>query len=90
MAIGETDLMDLPARTSLPSGRWVVLRAAARDDIPALAMLIADDELGSRRDGIENAADLARGIVRAGGRSSGQLGELDEVAAGVVEDGGHR
>ena len=58
MAIGETDLMHLPARTSLPSARWVVLRAAARDDIPALAMLIADDELGSRRDGIETAADL--------------------------------
>jgi hypothetical protein len=59
MAIGETDLMRLPARTSLRGGRrWVVLRAAGRDDLPALARLTADDELGSRRDGIENAADL--------------------------------
>ena len=50
--------MSLPASTVLPDGRPVVLRAATRGDIPALVTLIADDEFGSGRDGIGNAADL--------------------------------
>jgi GNAT superfamily N-acetyltransferase len=57
-AAGQTGRMGLPATTSLPDGRRVVLRAAGRGDIAALVTLLTEDELGSGRDGIENAADL--------------------------------
>jgi len=57
-ATGDTAVMGLPASRSLSGGRLVVLRAAVPGDIPALVTLIAEDELGSGRDGIENAADL--------------------------------
>lgn len=50
--------MSLPAVTSLPGGRPVVLRAAVEADLPALVALIADDDLGSSRDGIATADDL--------------------------------
>jgi GNAT superfamily N-acetyltransferase len=50
--------MSLPATTSLPGGRPVVLRVAVRADLPALVALIADDEFGSCRDGIGTAEDL--------------------------------
>jgi GNAT superfamily N-acetyltransferase len=49
----------LPATTSLPGGQRVVLRAATRGDITELVALIAADQLGSGRDGIDDAADLA-------------------------------
>lgn len=50
--------MNIPIRTALPGGRQVVLRPASRGDLLALVTLIADDELGSRRDGLGDPADL--------------------------------
>jgi GNAT superfamily N-acetyltransferase len=37
----------------------VTLRAARREDVPALVGLIAADQLGATRDGVRDAADLA-------------------------------
>jgi GNAT superfamily N-acetyltransferase len=37
----------------------VTLRAARREDVPALVGLIAADQLGTTRDGVRDAADLA-------------------------------
>lgn len=51
--------MRLPAAASLLDGREVILRRAARTDLPMLVALIAEDALGARRDGIASAADLA-------------------------------
>jgi GNAT superfamily N-acetyltransferase len=48
-ALAEIDLG--PAR--------VTLRAARREDVPALVGLIAADQLGATRDGVRDAADLA-------------------------------
>lgn len=39
-------------------GSTVVLREAVVEDVPALVQLLADDQLGSTRDGISTAADL--------------------------------
>ena len=50
--------MNLPATTTLPGGQHIVLRPASRGDLQALVALLADDELGSRRDGIRDPADL--------------------------------
>jgi GNAT superfamily N-acetyltransferase len=50
--------MKLPATIALPAGQQVVLRTACRRDLQALVALLADDELGSRRDGIDAPADL--------------------------------
>ena len=36
----------------------VVLRRATADDIPAVVDLLADDQLGATRDGVQTAADL--------------------------------
>jgi GNAT superfamily N-acetyltransferase len=54
----ETGRMGLPVTASLPAGRRVVLRAAAHGDVPALVQLFTEDELGSGRDGLTDAADL--------------------------------
>jgi GNAT superfamily N-acetyltransferase len=51
--------MGLPVAVSLPDGRRVVLRAAVRADVAALVGLLVEDQMGSRRDGIGSAADLA-------------------------------
>lgn len=40
------------------SGARLVLREAVRADVPTLVALLAQDQLGAGRDGIENAADL--------------------------------
>jgi GNAT superfamily N-acetyltransferase len=37
----------------------VILRAARRDDVPAIVALIAADQLGATRDGVRDEADLA-------------------------------
>jgi len=37
----------------------VTLRAARREDVPALVGLLAADQLGATRDGVRDAADLA-------------------------------
>jgi GNAT superfamily N-acetyltransferase len=50
--------MNLPATIALPAGQRVVLRTARRGDLRPLVALLADDELGSRRDGIDDPADL--------------------------------
>jgi GNAT superfamily N-acetyltransferase len=39
-------------------GRTLVLRDASVEDVPALVALIADDQLGATRDGIESEQDL--------------------------------
>lgn len=50
--------MNLPATIALAAGQQVVLRMACRGDLRALVTLLTDDELGSRRDGINDPADL--------------------------------
>jgi GNAT superfamily N-acetyltransferase len=42
----------------------VTLRAARREDVPAIVALIAADQLGATRDGVRGEADLA-GYLRA-------------------------
>jgi GNAT superfamily N-acetyltransferase len=37
----------------------VILRAARREDVPAIVALIAADQLGATRDGVRDEADLA-------------------------------
>jgi GNAT superfamily N-acetyltransferase len=50
--------MDALAHVELDGGP-VVLRAAIRQDIPAVVALIAADQLGATRDGVRDEADLA-------------------------------
>ena len=50
--------MTVLATVDVRSGLRVVLREAVRADVPALVRLLAQDQLGSGRDGIEGAADL--------------------------------
>jgi hypothetical protein len=64
----------LPVTTSLPGGDRIVLRTAVRGDVPALVSLIAADQLGSGRDGIEDADDLA--AYSASARPRTQPGRL--------------
>lgn len=46
------------ATVDVRSGLRILLREAVRADVPALVSLLAQDQLGALRDGIENAADL--------------------------------
>jgi len=50
--------MDALAQLWLDQGP-VALRAARREDVPALVALIAADQLGATRDGVRDEADLA-------------------------------
>lgn len=50
--------MTVLATVDVRSGLTLVLREAVRADVPALVSLLAQDQLGARRDGIANAADL--------------------------------
>jgi GNAT superfamily N-acetyltransferase len=50
--------MDALAQVELDQGP-VTLRAARREDVPAVVALIAADQLGATRDGVRDAADLA-------------------------------
>ena len=50
--------MDALAQLGLDQGP-VALRAARREDVPALVALIAADQLGATRDGVRDEADLA-------------------------------
>jgi len=50
--------MDALAQLELRRGP-ATLRAARREDVPALVALIAADQLGSTRDGVRDEADLA-------------------------------
>jgi GNAT superfamily N-acetyltransferase len=46
------------ATVDVRSGLRLVLRRAVRADVPALVSLLAQDQLGAERDGIDNDADL--------------------------------
>jgi len=50
--------MDALAQLDLDQGP-VMLRAARREDVPAIVALIAADQLGATRDGVRDQADLA-------------------------------
>jgi GNAT superfamily N-acetyltransferase len=50
--------MDALARLELDQGA-VTLRAARREDVPAIIALVAADQLGATRDGVRDDADLA-------------------------------
>ncbi|HEY6745515.1 MAG TPA: GNAT family N-acetyltransferase [Mycobacteriales bacterium] len=50
--------MTVLATVDVRSGPRLVLREAVRADVPALVSLLAQDQLGARRDGIAGAADL--------------------------------
>jgi len=50
--------MDALAQLELGQGP-VTLRAARREDVPAIVALIASDQLGATRDGVRGEADLA-------------------------------
>ncbi len=50
--------MSVLATVDVRSGLRPILREAVRADVPALVSLLAQDQLGAGRDGIENAADL--------------------------------
>jgi ribosomal protein S18 acetylase RimI-like enzyme len=51
--------MSVLAIVDVRSGPPLVLREAVRADVPVLVALLAQDQLGAARDGIEDAADLA-------------------------------
>lgn len=55
---GKLGPMDVLATLNLGSLR-AVLRRAEADDLPAIVALLAADQLGATRDGVETAADLA-------------------------------
>lgn len=50
--------MDVLAQLELGHGS-VTLRAARREDVPAIVALIAADQLGATRDGVRDDSDLA-------------------------------
>jgi GNAT superfamily N-acetyltransferase len=50
--------MDALAQLDLDQGP-VTLRAARREDVPAIVALLAADQLGATRDGVRDEADLA-------------------------------
>lgn len=50
--------MKILAAPRLPDGLAIVLREAVGADVPGLVALLADDPLGSRRDGIRDTDDL--------------------------------
>jgi GNAT superfamily N-acetyltransferase len=57
--------MDALAQLELGQGS-VTLRAARRDDVPALVALIAADQLGATRDGVRDDSDLAAYLAAFG------------------------
>lgn len=56
--VRDLDHPSLPAPLALADGR-AVLRRAVRDDVPAIAALLAEDQLGRRREDVDDPAARA-------------------------------